>query len=242
MIGANVSENHLQDRLCRAGRVVPRLVDVVFPCGDAAGRIRERGSWRPRCAGDPLGDVAECRGHRGDSAARDHRLPGTALAGRTARWPRDRQPARWVPWCGARRSGTCRDRPTEGRHLYVEGLLRRSRIVDRQALLPVQQSLWSRAAVAGRDDRRPAAGLGRVGLLRSRLPARGNRQPIQVHDGAGALRGTPGRGAPPRRADAAHLRDGAGRLERALRVAPRAELVRRAAVESVSDAALVAHR
>ena len=35
---------------------------------------------------------------------------------------------------------------------------------------------------------------------------------------------------------AAHLRHGAGRVERALRVAPGTELVRRAAVESVSDA------
>ena len=38
-------------------------------------------------------------------------------------------------------------------------------------------------------DRRQPAGIGRVGLLRSRLSARSHREPVSVQDGAGALRG-----------------------------------------------------
>ena len=59
------------------------------------------------------------------------------------------------------------------------------------------------------DWQRPAAHR-RVGILRSRLPARGDREPVQVQDGAGALRRAAGRDARSGRPDAAHLCDGAG--------------------------------
>src|SRR5690606_14826268 len=55
-----------------------------------------------------------------------------------------------------------------------------------------------------------------MGLLRSRLPARGDREPVSVQDRARALRGAARGDEAARRADAAYVRDRAGRVERAL--------------------------
>src|SRR5678815_501888 len=81
-----------------------------------------------------------------------------------------------------------------------------------------------------------------MGILRSGLSARVDCEPLQIQDGSGALRSTSRRNARPRRSDAAYLRHGARRMERALRLASGTKLVRRTAVEPVSDSALAAHR
>jgi hypothetical protein len=154
--------------------------------------------------------VAESRRHRGDPAARDQGLPGTALAGWSTRWSCDRRQARWVPRCRARRRRTGRSRSAHGRHLHVQRFLRRPRVVDRQAVLPVQQSLRLEQQWRGEHDRRQAAGLRRVGLLQPRLSARRDDQSLQVQDGEGALRCAPRRSEAPRRTDTTHLRDRAG--------------------------------
>ncbi len=68
----------------------------------------------------------------------------------------------------------------------------------RSALLPLQQPRRARGAARRerlRRHRRQSAGLGRMGLLRSRLSARRHREPVSVQNGAGALRGA----AAPRR-------------------------------------------
>ena len=100
------------------------------------------------------------------------------------------------------RRGAARRQAVDGRSLYLRGLLRRPRAVERPALFPLQQPLWPRGAVGaatagaiGDDPPRTAA----VGLLRPRLSAQSDRQPVSVQDGAGALRGAARR----RRASAA---------------------------------------
>ena len=90
---------------------------------------------------------------------------------------------------------TARCRPASSRcrrHLHDQGLLQGSRALDRSALLPLQLAGRARADLGrlrGAVDRRRSAALGRLGFLRPRLPARGNREPVPVQDGEGALRG-----------------------------------------------------
>ena len=242
MIGADAANVRREDRPRRARGAGSGHGDVVLHRVEAAGPGHQRRPRRTGVAGHPLGDVAERRGHRGVPADGDQRVSAAKLArGSLRRWSLW-QPAQGVPGRRAARRGAGRSRAAEGGRLHVDGLLRRPRAVDRQAVLPLQQSIRPRAAVAGRHDRRETAGDRLVGLLRPRLPARGDGQPLRVQDRPGALRGAAGRGEDARRAHAAHLRHGAGRVERALRVAPRPELVRRAAVEPVPDPALAAHR
>ena len=92
----------------------------------------------------------------------------------------------------ASRCGAERRRAAARRPLHVEGFLQGPRALDGSALLPLQQPGRHRGAV-GREhdghDRRQRAGLGRLGLLRPRLSARSDREPVSVQDGARALRG-----------------------------------------------------
>ena len=64
-------------------------------------------------------------------------------------------------------------------------------------------------------DNPPASA--RVGLLRSRLSARSDREPLSVQDGAGALRSAARGDEEARRPDEAHLRRAARRVDRSLR-------------------------
>src|SRR5690606_11709780 len=77
--------------------------------------------------------------------------------------------------------------------------------------------------VRGPADRRRSAAHGGVGLLRSRLSARGDREPLSLPHGEGALRGAARRGARTRRPDRLHAGD-AARLERPLRASARQAL------------------
>ncbi len=95
--------------------------------------------------------------------------------------------------------------------------------MDRPALLPLQQPGCHRRAV-GR--KRPASHHGgrsqdsSLGLLRSRLSPRSDRQPVQIQDGAGALPGAARGNEAARRPDPTHVCDGSGRVDRPLH-APR---------------------
>ncbi len=73
----------------------------------------------------------------------------------------------------------------------TQGLLQGPRALVRPALLPLQLAGGPRAdlgRVRGTADRRRSAAHGRVGFLRPRLSARGDREPLRVQDGEGALR------------------------------------------------------
>ena len=76
------------------------------------------------------------------------------------------------------------------------------------------EDLWG--ANAREPDRRRPARIGGLGILRPRLSARSDREPVSVQDGAGALRSAARGDEEARRPDAAHLRDAAGRVERPL--------------------------
>ena len=113
-----------------------------------------------------------------------------------------------------RRSG--RRRAAAARHLHDDGLLQGSRPLVRSALLPLQLVRRPRAdlgRVRGAADRRRSAALGRLGILRPRLPARGDREPVRLRDGEGALRRAARGDARQGRADRLHASD-AARLER----------------------------
>ena len=73
-----------------------------------------------------------------------------------------------------------------------------------------------RATAAASIGERSAAH-GRVGLLRPRLSARSDREPVPVQDRAGALRGAARGDEEARRPDAAHVPNAAERMERPLR-------------------------
>ncbi len=73
-----------------------------------------------------------------------------------------------------------------------------------------------RGAIFAADDRQRPAAHRRVGILRPRLSARSDREPVRIQDRAGALRGAARRNQEARRPHAAHLRDRAGRAERPL--------------------------
>ena len=84
------------------------------------------------------------------------------------------------------------------RHLHEQGLLQGRSAVDRQALLPLQQSDGERSAARNLEPESAEHGEGRgsaVGPLRSRFAARGDREPVWFQDGAGALRGAARRDA-----------------------------------------------
>ena len=128
-----------------------------------------------------------------------------------------------------------RRRAAARRSLHDEGLLRGQSAVERPALLPLQQPVGRRSAErrvrARRVDRQRSAAHGRVGLLRPRLSARRDREPVRLRDGARALRSAARGDARPRRPDAAHVRDRARRAQRPLHLAARAELVRGAVLQ-----------
>ena len=108
---------------------------------------------------------------------------------------------------GERRRASSRWRSTSSRR-------RISTRTARSGATSATSAATARAALedaVGREpprlDRRQAACHGRVGLLRPRLSARGDREPVSVQDGAGALRGAARGDDEARRPDAAHLRD-----------------------------------
>ena len=121
---------------------------------DGADRLQER-----RACGADAGRHQQAR-HRRPRSAAPVRPP--SAAGRRADVPRH----------GAQRRSSARHRAAAHRHLHVEGFLPRPRALERQALFPLQQLRGARGRMGRqpqRHDRRQAAGLGRVGLLRSRL-------------------------------------------------------------------------
>ena len=75
-------------------------------------------------------------------------------------------------------------------------------------------------------DRRRSAADGGVGLLRSRLSARSDREPVFLYDGRGSLRRIARGSAPPRRPDGAHVRDGSRRVVGPVRAGQRADGIR----------------
>ena len=116
-----------------------------------------------------------------------------------------------------RRCGAVRDRAARGGSVHDVGLLQGSRPVERSSLLPLQQLRRARGFLGrGCADRRGSAGVGAVGLLRPRLPARGDREPVPLQDRAGALRGIARGDARARRPHRAHVRDRARRVDGAL--------------------------
>ena len=86
-----------------------------------------------------------------------------------------------------------RRRAAARRHLHEHRFLRRQGAVERPALLPLQQPDGDRVPArhpepeSARHDGQD--GRWSLGPLRHRLSARGHRQPVRLHDGAGALRG-----------------------------------------------------
>ncbi len=93
---------------------------------------------------------------------------------------------------GAERRRSGRRRAAAARHLHDDGFLQGPRPLVRPTLLPLQLGRRPRAdlgRVRGAADRRRSAALGGLGILRPRLPARGDREPVRVHDGQGTLRG-----------------------------------------------------
>ena len=144
---------------------------------------------------------------------------------------------------GTARAGGHRAAPR--RYLHVARLLQRPRALDRPALFPLQQPVGDRSAARRvrrrRVDRQRPAAHGGVGLLRSRLSARSDREPVPVQDRARALRGVARRDARPRRPDAAHATPPSRRMVGPLRVAARPELVRGAVLEPDADDPVAAH-
>ena len=101
-----------------------------------------------------------------------------------------------------------------------------------------QNGAYARVVSIGRRS----AAHGGVGLLRPRLSARGDREPVRLRDGARALRSAARGDARPRRPDEAHVRDRARRAQRPLHLAARAELVRGAVLQSDVDDPVAADR
>ena len=81
-----------------------------------------------------------------------------------------------------------RRRAAARRSVHDEGFLQGQSALERPALLPLQQPVGRRSAArrlrARRVDRRRSAAHGGVGLLRPRLSARGDREPVRLRDGA----------------------------------------------------------
>src|SRR5688572_9285066 len=120
-----------------------------FRCNSPYGLEQQ---WR----GTMIGKQPPASAARSEEHTSELQSPSRCPSGRSSDLP-----AHGVPRCGARRRRACGDRATAGGHLHVEGLLRRPRPVDRQAVLPLQQPVRSRTAVARHDDRQAAARVGR---------------------------------------------------------------------------------
>ena len=106
----------------------------------------------------------------------------------------------------AQRRSSAGHRAVADRHLHLEGLLQGPRALERQALLPLQQLGGARGRVGRqpqRHDRRQPAGVGRVGLLRPRLSARSDRQPVSA---SRRRKSTTRRCSPRRRSAAVRIR------------------------------------
>ncbi len=164
----------------------------------AQGRRQQARDGRPHVA------PACCHGHQRADA-------GPGSSGRTT--------ARLLHGLRTQRRSSEGCRSAAGGHVHVEGLLQRQGAVDRSALLPLQQPGRHRRPVGRQPpqhDRRPSAGVGRVGLLRPRRTARLHREPVPVQDRRRALRGTDGRDQEARRPDEAPRRQGARGLDRPL--------------------------
>ena len=181
-------------------------------------RCRRGVRRRWACAAGPWYVVTKRRQdppQRDGAEERRPRLAGTRAAQPFDGYPEDDFVGAVTPWYyadqrhGHGREGA-RGRAAAGaRHLHVEGLLRRPRPLDGQAVLPLQQPDRARLDLgrllerpAGARERQP--GDGGLGSLRSRLPSRGHRQPVSVQDRAGALRGVARRDQGAWRPDRAH--------------------------------------
>ncbi len=134
--------------------------------------------------------------------------------------------------------GTARPRPASSRCPSISSRRRistRQSAVERQALFPLQQPVGRRSAARRlrprRVDRQRSAAHRGMGLLRSRLSARSDREPVRFRDRARALRSAARGDARPRRPDAVHLCDRARRAQRPLHLAARPELVRGAVLQ-----------
>ena len=90
--------------------------------------------------------------------------------------------------------------------------------LERSALLPLQQPASRSRSSGGASDCQPTIGddpprIGRMGLLRPGLSARGDRQPLSVRDSQAHYEALLAETREPRRPDAAHLRHGARRVD-----------------------------
>ncbi len=174
----------------RGGRVPDRAVR----------RRRRAGAGRPRRPGAPA------HGSHGGTGRQGH----VRRSRRARRRRADRR--------GHERSGAARHPAAAARHLHDQRLLQGSRAVERSSLFPLQLPAWPRSAMGRRrdaDDRRLSARVRRLGILRPRLSARSDREPVPVQDRETALRSHARGRHGARRAHRLHAGDVAG-LERQL--------------------------